>query len=60
MKILITGAEIVEQNKQFNVVYKGRVVACNPIKDCAMVMAMQRDLLEELLQASNIYQLRAA
>ena len=63
MKILSTGAEIVQVGNQFNVNFGGAVVYSNRIRALAINVGLDREMLESLSVTkiqSNVYYLMKA
>jgi hypothetical protein len=63
MKILSTGAEIVQVGNQFNVMFNGAVVYSNRIRALAVNIGLDRDTLMGLSTTkiqSNVYYLMKA
>jgi response regulator RpfG family c-di-GMP phosphodiesterase len=59
MQILLTGAEILEINDQYDVVYEGRIVKRKMIFEEALELALDEEKLRKLVY-SNVYRLRTA
>lgn len=53
MKILITGAEIVKNDKNYEILYKNRLVFSDSCKEVALCTALSREKLEMLLKNNN-------
>ena len=56
----ITGAKVTKIAKLYRVEYKNQIVAEFPIKDVAIMFALDRTKLESSLQNSNVFILKAA
>lgn len=61
MKILITGAEVEKNGSVYEVIYRGRVVFSDRLRDVCLCVGLNSEKLEQLLlEQPQVYKFRVA
>ena len=58
MKILMTGAEVEQCGNEFQVIYQNQIVFSHRIRQCAIMVALDKQQLNDLIGMTNLYKFR--